>query len=170
MAISELISSEEAKISINISNLGVFNNRIIEKLKNALKDYKIAERLIIEITETSLNENFAKIAEFANVLQDLGCKVAVDDFGGGVTSFKQLREIKFDIIKIDGSFVRDITTSTYSRLVVELIVKLAKTIGAKTVAEWVETGEGAKLLLEMGVDFMQGHFFSPAQDFRSWNK
>jgi EAL domain-containing protein (putative c-di-GMP-specific phosphodiesterase class I) len=170
MAVEELIVSKDVSISVNISNLGILNDDLLKKIQYVVQKHDIASRLIIEITETSINENFDKISCFVNTVQDLGCRVAVDDFGVGVTSFKQLREIKFDIIKIDGSFIKDIATSIYNKLVVDLIVKLSKEIGAKTVAECVENGAEAKLLLDMGIDCMQGHFFSPAQNFRSWSR
>ena len=105
-----------------------------------------------------------------DTVRALGIRVALDDFGVGNRSFKQLYTIKFDIIKIDGSFIKDIATNPYHRFITEMVVKLSKDTGAKAVAEFVENGEVAKILIDLGVDFMQGNFFSSAQNFRSWHK
>ena len=170
MAEEELRSSEGIDISVNISNIGLLNESLLEKIVKVFKNNEGAKRLIIEVTETSENEDLAKTLHFVDTVRALGIRVALDDFGVGATSFKQLCTIKFDIIKIDGSFIKDIATNPYHRFITEIVVKLSKETGAKAVAEFVENGEVAKILMDLGVDFMQGNFFSPAQNFRSWNK
>jgi EAL domain-containing protein (putative c-di-GMP-specific phosphodiesterase class I) len=170
MAALELASAKDLKLSVNISYIGLLDDRLLEDAKLLLKDYNIASRLIIEITETSVNEDLKRTSEFVNVMRGLGCKIAIDDFGAGSTSFSQLKQIRFDILKIDGSLIRDIANNPYNRFLVEMLVKVAEEVGAKTVAEFVENGAIAKFLLDSKVDFMQGNFFSPAQNFRSWSK
>jgi len=170
MAAKELESAKDLKLSVNISNVGLLDERLLEEAKIILNDYSIASRLIIEITETSVNKDFNRTSEFVNVMRNLGCKIAIDDFGAGSTSFGQLKRIRFDILKIDGSLIRDIANNQYNRFLVEMLVKVAEEVGAKTVAEFVENGAIAKFLLDSNVDFMQGNFFSPAQNFRSWSK
>ncbi len=170
MAAKELSSAKDLKLSVNISNIGLLDDRLLVEIEEALQDYNIASRLIIEITETSVNEDFKKTSHFVNIVRNLGCKIAIDDFGAGSTSFGQLKRIRFDILKIDGSLIRDIDNNPYNRFLVELLVKIAEEVGAKTVAEFVENGSTAKFLLDSKVDYMQGNFFSPAQNFRSWSK
>lgn len=168
MAKYELEASKDILVSVNISNIGLLDDKLLAKIMSNFKKREFAERLILEITETSLNENIEKTVHFINNIRALGIRVAIDDFGVGVRSFEQLCSMKFDVIKIDGSFIKDIATNPYNRFIVELVVKLAHETGAKTVAEFVENGTIAKYLMELNVDFMQGHFFSPAQNFRSW--
>jgi EAL domain-containing protein (putative c-di-GMP-specific phosphodiesterase class I) len=170
MAARELASAKELRLSVNISYVGLLDDRLLEDAKLLLKDYSVASRLIIEITETSVNEDFIRTSEFVEVMRGLGCKIAIDDFGAGSTSFSQLKRIRFDILKIDGSLIRDIANNPYNRFLVEMLIKVAEEVGAKTVAEFVENGAIAKFLLDSKVDFMQGNFFSPAQNFRSWSK
>lgn len=170
MAVKELKEAEDLKLSVNISNIGLLDDRLIDKMKSCLSDKKVASRLILEITETSVNNDFDRTSEFVSIARGLGCKIAIDDFGAGSSSLRQLKNIKFDILKIDGSLIRDIAINEYSRFLVEMLVKIAAEVGAKSVAEYVEDGTIAKFLLDLNVDFMQGNFFSPAQNFRSWSK
>ncbi len=165
MAATELKSFEDIEISVNISNIGLLNEVLLEKIVKLFKKNDAAKRLIVEVTETSANEDIAKTIHFIDTIRDLGIRVALDDFGVGVTSFKQLCAIKFDIIKIDGSFIKDVATNPYHRFITEMVVKLARDTGAKTVAEFVENGEIAKILMDLDVDFMQGHFFFTSSKF-----
>lgn len=170
MAAKELKDAEDLKLAVNISNIGILDDRLIKKIKSCLSNRKVASRLIIEITETTVNNDFERTQAFVSEVRKLGCKIAIDDFGAGSSSLRHLKNIKFDILKIDGSLIRDIAVNEYSRFLVEMIVKIASEVGAKTVAEFVEDGTIAKLLLDLNVDFMQGNFFSPAKNFRTWSK
>jgi EAL domain-containing protein (putative c-di-GMP-specific phosphodiesterase class I) len=99
-------------------------------------------------------------------LHQYGCKFALDDFGSGFTSFKQLLNLPIDIIKIDGSYIRDILDNNHSKFFVEALIKLAEDLGVKTVAEFVENGAIAKFLIDIKIDGMQGDFFLPASESR----
>lgn len=170
MAAKELKEAEDLKLSVNISNIGLLDERLIKKMKSCLSSKKVASRLIIEITETAVNNDFERTKAFVSEVKRMGCKIAIDDFGAGSSSLRHLKNIEFDILKIDGSLIKDITSNEYSRFLVEMIVKIAQEVGAKTVAEYVEDGTIAKLLLDLNVDYMQGNFFSPAKNFRTWSK
>ena len=85
------------------------------------------------------------------------CSFSLDDFGAGLSSFAYLKNFKVDILKIDGSFVRDITDNTISESMVAAITQVAKVMKLKTVAEYVENKETIKLITRLGVDFAQGH-------------
>ena len=166
MAINELVSDKKLNLSVNISNIGVLNKRLLERIEELLKKFNVAKRLIVEITETSLNNDFATTKNFINILHAYGCKIALDDFGSGFTSFKQLLNLPIDIIKIDGSYIRDILINNHSRLFVEALINLAEDLGIKTVAEFVENGEIAKFLIDIKIGGMQGNFFLPASENR----
>jgi len=166
MAILELARDKKISLSVNISNVGVLNHRLLKRLEALLKKYNVAKRLIIEITETSLNDDFEAIKGFIDTLHKYGCKFALDDFGSGFTSFQQLLNLPIDIIKIDGSYIRDILKNDHSRFFVETLIKLAADLGIKTVAEFVENGDIAKFLIDIKIGGMQGNFFLPASEER----
>ena len=166
MAIKELDEDAEIKLSVNISNIGVLNKRLLKRIESLFKKYEVADRLIIEITETSLNQDFATTKKFIDTLHTYGCRFALDDFGSGFTSFKQLLNLPIDIIKIDGSYIRDILKNDHNRFFVEALISLASDLGIKTVAEFVENGEIAKFLIDIKIDGMQGNFFLPASENR----
>jgi len=166
MAVNELVSSPDISLSVNISNVGVLDDHLLEFAANLLAKHNVASRMIIEITETSLNEDYNKTKIFMDKLHNYGCRFALDDFGSGFTSFRQLQNLPIDIIKIDGSYVRNITNNHHSKYFVEALIKISEDLGIKTVAEFVENGEIAKFLIDIKVDGMQGNFFSPASDNR----
>lgn len=166
MAINELVEEKDITLSVNISNIGVLNPRLLRRIEYLLKKYDVADRLILEITETSLNRDFKGTKKFIDTLHKYKCKFALDDFGSGFTSFKQLLSLPIDIIKIDGSYISDILDNDHSKFFVEALIRLADDLDIKTVAEYVENGEIAKFLMEVKIGGMQGNFFLPASDSR----
>ena len=92
----------------------------------------------------------------------MGCRVAIDDFGAGYTSFRNLQMLRVDTVKIDGAYVRGLSGSSENQIFVRTLVDLAKNFDLKTVAEWVSSDEDADLLESFGVDYFQGfHFGEP---------
>jgi EAL domain-containing protein (putative c-di-GMP-specific phosphodiesterase class I) len=170
MVIRELKQSENIIFSVNISNIGVSDRTLTDYILNLISLSGKGNRLIIEITETSMNNNYENTKKFVNEAKKLGCKIALDDFGAGYNSFNQIREFSIDILKIDGSYIKDLDTNPKNQILVETLIKTANDLGCKTAAEFVERGSIAKDLLGMGVDYMQGNFFSPAINYRSWKK
>ncbi len=166
MAIKELDDDKKIKLSVNVSNIGVLNKRLLKRMESLLKKFDVAKRLIIEITETSLNHDFVTTKKFIDTLHSYGCTFALDDFGSGFTSFKQLLNLPIDIIKIDGSYIRNILSNNHSRFFVEALINLAEDLGIKTVAEFVENGEIARFLIDIKIGGMQGNFFLPASENR----
>jgi EAL domain-containing protein (putative c-di-GMP-specific phosphodiesterase class I) len=168
LVVEELKNSPDISLAMNLSSLSIEDGEWLANAKNLLKDNDIASRLIVEITETSMQKDLNKVANFVESMQRLGCKIAIDDFGAGYTSFSQLKVVDADIIKIDGIFVRDIVDNYNSRMFVKTLIEFARGFGLETVAEFVESGDIAKVLMELGVDYMQGHYFSPAVNYRGW--
>lgn len=162
MAVKELTEDKNISLSVNISNIGVVNKKLLRKIEELLNKYDVAKRLVIEITETSLNQNFLATEKFITTLHSYGCSIALDDFGSGFTSFKQLLNLPIDIIKIDGSYIRDILANDNNKFFVKALINLANNLGIKTVAEFVENGEIAEYLTEIEIDCMQGNYFLPA--------
>lgn len=168
MVVQELIDCPTISLAFNISGIGIDNPKWIKNAKKLFRDPDIAARAIVEITETALQKDMEQASYFISSLQDMGCQVAIDDFGAGHTSFRQLKALPVDIIKIDGSFIRDIVDNADNRLFVKTLLDITKGFGLKAVAEFVETGEIAKMLMELKVDYMQGNYFCPAVNYRSW--
>lgn len=122
-----------------------------------------AERLTIEIVETQAVENVTELAQILQRIKALGVRVAIDDFGAGHTSFRNLRSLGVDMVKIDGAFVAGLAGSVDDRFFVRTLASLARHLDILTVAEWVEDEESARLLTEWGFDYLQGHFIGRAQ-------
>lgn len=165
----ELLGNKDLKLSFNISGYGVDNDNVIFKLRKYFSNQDIAKRTIVEITETALQRDLKKSAFFISSIRDLGCMVALDDFGAGNSSFQQLLTFPLDIIKIDGSYVKEIFVNKYANLFVHMVVEMASKFNLKTVAEYVESGDIAKALIDMGVDCLQGNYLSPALNNKSWD-
>jgi EAL domain-containing protein (putative c-di-GMP-specific phosphodiesterase class I) len=105
---------------------------------------------------------------FVSRVKDLGCRIAIDDFGSGFTSFRNLRKLGVDVLKIDGAFVQNLTHSNDDRSFVRSLIDLARRLDLKTVAEWVQDEESAKLLSEWGCDYLQGALVGLAAVERPW--
>jgi diguanylate cyclase (GGDEF)-like protein/PAS domain S-box-containing protein len=113
-------------------------------------------RLCFEITETEAVRNLARAVRFIERLRGFGCLVALDDFGAGMSSFGYLKNLPVDIIKIDGSFIRDIEADPMSRSIVDAITEIGHQRGLEVVAEWVGDARTIEILRALGVDYGQG--------------
>jgi diguanylate cyclase (GGDEF)-like protein/PAS domain S-box-containing protein len=114
-------------------------------------------RLVIEVTETAAIVNIERARRLAQRLHALGCRLALDDFGAGFSSFYYLKHLAFDYLKIDGEFVRHLAHDTTDQLVIEAVVNIARALGTKTVAEFVGDEGTVDLLRRLGVDYGQGY-------------
>ncbi|MCC6007745.1 MAG: EAL domain-containing protein [Rhodobacteraceae bacterium] len=152
------------RLSINMSARSIGYPRWTETLHRGLAhDPDIGERLILEITEASAMLMPDIVAVFMADLHKRGITFALDDFGAGYTAFRYLRDFYFDIVKIDGQFVRGISGNAGNQVVLQAMVGLARQFDMFTVAEAVETAEEAAFLAEIGVECVQGyHFGAPA--------
>jgi len=122
-------------------------------------DDRIAERLILEITESSAMQMPELVTTFMGELQERGITFALDDFGAGYTAFRYLREFYFDIVKIDGQFVRNVHADPNNQVLMEALISIASHFDMFTVAETVESGEEAAWLSQAGIDCLQGYFY-----------
>jgi diguanylate cyclase (GGDEF)-like protein len=146
------------RLSINVSPLTIEDTDWLPVLASHLGSRPgIAERLIIEITETAAVRYPLATQARLDAMKALGVAVAIDDFGAGHTSFKLLRSFPVDILKIDGAFIQNLARSADDRFFVRTLVDLAHHLNIATVAEWVEDEETALLLSEWGVDYLQGN-------------
>ena len=113
-------------------------------------------RVCFEITETVAVRNLSQVARFIERLRAVGCLFALDDFGAGMSSFGYLKNLPVDIIKIDGSFIRDLLTDPMSHAIVRAVTDIGHERGASVVAEWVTSEEVVQALVAIGVDYGQG--------------
>jgi diguanylate cyclase (GGDEF)-like protein len=144
--------------NVNISGRSVANSELVEVVDEALKKTGVdPSRLVFELTETAAIANIADAKSFAEQLRARGCQFALDDFGTGFGSFYYLKHIPFDYLKIDGDFIRGFASNAVDTLVVESIVRIARGLGKKTVAEFVGSLDIARQLQESGVDYAQGY-------------
>jgi EAL domain-containing protein (putative c-di-GMP-specific phosphodiesterase class I) len=150
----------DLRLSVNMSARSIGYGRWSYILEKGIReDPTIAERLILEITESSAILVPELVVNFMNKLQKKGISFALDDFGSGYTSFQYLKEFYFDILKIDGQFIRGIAQNADNQIIARSMATLAKDFDMVSVAESVETAEDAMFLQQMGMDCLQGYFF-----------
>ena len=157
LVVVELADAPDARLSLNISPATTMDPdwwASIESLMRA--NPGVAERLIVEITETVAIQDLDDVRGFVMRLKNLGSRIAIDDFGAGYTSFRNLRKLGVDIVKVDGAFVQNIARSSDDRSFVQTLIDLAHRLNIQTVAEWVQDEESAKLLQGWGCDYIQG--------------
>ena len=169
LVVNELTEAPELVASVNVSPASTIDPDWWTGLGALLRaNRRAAERLIIEITETAAIDNVDDARGFVTRVKDLGCRIAIDDFGAGHTSFRNLRKLGVDIVKIDGAFVRNIAKSNDDRAFAHTLIDLAHRLGLKTVAEWVQDETAAALLVEWGCDFLQGALIGLGKAKRPW--
>lgn len=149
----------EFKISVNITAHSL-NWEIEEYVVQKLKEYQVpATQLWLEITEQDMLMNSDMVVKKVNQLKEAGHKLLIDDFGMGHTSLIYLQSEYFDVVKLDGSLVRDIIEKSTNQKIVASVIELAKKLNVKVVAEYVETNEQCQMLKDLGCDWYQGYLF-----------
>jgi len=151
-------------ICVNLSGGSLNDEQFIEDIFELLGRYRsVAHLLCLEITESVALHDLENTQRFIARAHDLGAKIALDDFGAGHTSFKYLKELSVDALKIDGAFVRTMCEHPADTAIVEAIVALAHNLGMRSIAEWVEDVETLRALKEIGVDYVQGFAIAKPQ-------
>jgi EAL domain-containing protein (putative c-di-GMP-specific phosphodiesterase class I) len=169
LVISELVAAPTLNASLNVSPDSLTDPDWWSLLGAQLRAHPgVAQRLILEITETAAIQNIDETAGFVTRAKDFGCRIAIDDFGAGYTSFRNLRRLGVDIIKIDGAFVQNLPRSEDDRVFVRTLIELGRSLGLSTVAEWVQDDEAAAVLAEWGCDYLQGDLIARAKIERPW--
>jgi diguanylate cyclase (GGDEF)-like protein len=171
LVVTELAAAPGLMASVNVSPASTVDPDWWSGLGAMLRaNSSAAARLIIEITETAAIHDVDDARGFVTRVKDLGCRIAIDVFGAGHTSFRNLRKLGVDIVKIDGAFVQNIVKSSDDRAFVQSLVDLSRRLGLKTVAEWVQDEEAARLLADWGCDYLQGALLGLASEARPWLK
>jgi diguanylate cyclase (GGDEF)-like protein len=151
--------------TLNISGASLNDARFVEDAFAMIADHPLAvSKLCFEITESVALHDIGSTRNFVERLRRCGAKLALDDFGAGYTSFNYLKEIPADLIKIDGSFVRDINRNPANYAITRMIVDLTHELGMESIAEWAETPDTIKALIGLGVDYGQGYGLARPMD------
>lgn len=154
--------------SLNLSGSSINDDEFLRFLEEAVVSHPIPpQSLLFEITETVALLNIEKTKRFICRLQELGCQFALDDFGTGMASLGYLKELPLNFVKIDGLFVRDLTTNSVSEAIVSAIVQIAQAKGTETIAEFVENAAILERLETLGVDYAQGFYLGKPKPI-SW--
>jgi diguanylate cyclase (GGDEF)-like protein len=160
-------AGEPVSLHMNISGATMTDVSVLEFIERRLDEGDADPgRCTFEITQSVPVEDYEAAAGFADRLTEFGCEVAIDDYGAGFGPFRYLQRFPFDVIKIDGAFVRDLPRNDADQLTVKAIVQIARGLGKRTIAEFVEDEETAGLLREYGVDMAQGYHLGPPVDAR----
>jgi EAL domain-containing protein (putative c-di-GMP-specific phosphodiesterase class I) len=145
-------------LQINLSGRSVGDPRLIVEVEALIQRYGVnPEQLTFEITETALIGNLSEARHFADRVRDLGCELALDDFGSGYASFRYLRLFPIDLVKIDGDYVVDLVDNPQDQVLVRALVQVCQAYGIHTVAEFVQDEPTLRMLREFGVDYVQGY-------------
>ncbi len=148
-------------ISVNISRIDLFDEKIVETIEKIVKDNNIKpSNLLLEITESAYNNETDQIVEIINKLRDLGFKIEIDDFGSGYSSLNTLATLTFDFLKLDMKFVQDMFKNDKTLKMIGIVSDIAKYLNVKLIAEGVETKEQLNKLKELKYDVIQGYYFS----------
>jgi diguanylate cyclase (GGDEF)-like protein len=169
LVIAELATSPDVVLSLNISPDTTMDPDWWGTIESVMRAHPgIGERMIVEITETVAIQDVDDLRSFVTRLKNFGSRIAIDDFGAGYTSFRNLRKLGVDIVKIDGAFVQNIVRSADDRAFVQTLIDLARRLELKTVAEWVQDEEAATMLRDWGCDYIQGRLIGLATGARPW--
>lgn len=169
LGLQALAQEPGLRLSVNMSARSIGYPPWLATLERGLRgDPTIAERLILEITESSAMLMPDLVSTFMADMQGRGICFALDDFGAGFTAFRYFREFYFDIVKIDGQFIRGIAASPDNQVLAQALVSIARHFDMFTVAESVETAEDARYLIEIGVDCLQGFYYGVPSTELPW--
>jgi EAL domain-containing protein (putative c-di-GMP-specific phosphodiesterase class I) len=171
LVVDEMLTTPSLQASVNVSVGSTTDANWWSGLASLLHAHpSVAERLVVEITESAAIDNIDETRGFVARVKDLGCRIAIDDFGAGYTSFRNLRKLGVDIVKIDGSFVQHVIRSDDDRAFVRTLIDLGKRLKLVTVGEWVQNEDTARLLESWGCDYIQGALLGRATTERPWLK
>ena len=149
----------ELRLSTNLSGFAFEDDELAAYLRNLLREHGVAgDRLVLEITEQLAVRFAASTDKQVAMIRGLGCKLAIDDFGSGYSSFSYLKRLPVDYLKIDGAFIKGLTRDRVDQAMVRMVGEVARAAGIETVAEYVNSAATLELLAKFGIDYAQGYF------------
>jgi diguanylate cyclase (GGDEF)-like protein len=170
-AVAQLGRHDDLVLGVNVSGTAALDPVWLQGFVDYIRDNRdVADRLVVELTETASLHQFEENGRFVSQLREFGVKVAIDDFGAGYTSFRNLQLMHVDVVKIDGSYIKDLSANPENQVFVRTLTALAKNFNMRVVAEWVGSDEDAALLESFGVDYFQGFYFGEPLLEPAWFK
>ncbi|MEM9688381.1 MAG: EAL domain-containing protein [Pseudomonadota bacterium] len=156
--VHQALDAEDVRYWVNLSGNSVGDERFATTLLDLVRNAPLRPgTLNFEITETAVIRNIASAGRLMTELQAMGCQIALDDFGSGLSSFGYLKHLPINYLKIDGMFIKDIEKDSTNRIFVKSIIDIAHSMGIETVAEFVENDNIASIVSDLGVDYLQGY-------------
>ena len=148
------------KVNVNLSVVQLLQPDIVEVVRNTVEETGIIpQNLTLEVTESLAINDMERMKGILDRIKKIGVKIALDDFGTGYSSLNHIREIPFDLIKVDQSFIRELAEDAYSQSFIKMVAELAETIGVSICVEGVETEEQFRILQTMKVKYLQGFYY-----------
>lgn len=152
----------KTRISVNLSGNSLNDESLLDYVREQFNEFALSpEKVCFEITETAAVTDLSRAGRFINELQKLGCQLALDDFGSGLSSLRYLKALPVDFLKIDGSFIKDLDTDSGNQAIVAAVNQLAHQLGIRTIGEYAASRSIVKTLRSLGVDYAQGYALGP---------
>lgn len=165
----QLARQPDLRLAINMSARSIGYPRWMKSLRKGLmRDPTVGERLILEITESSAMLIPELVTGFMADMRRHGIGFALDDFGAGYTSFRYLRNFLFDVLKIDGQFIKDVANNPDNQVLTKSLIAISQQMDMLTIAEQVENGADAEWLTQAGIDCLQGYYFAAPTVHPPW--
>ncbi len=153
------LAGRPMQVSVNLCAASIDDQELGDRIAALLQASEVpAHLLTLELTETGALSDLGRASELSLLLRDIGCGFALDDFGAAFASLQYLKHIRFDLVKIDGEFIRNLPNSPADQLIVKAVAEMATGFGARVVAEFVDSQQTVDLLRQFGIDFGQGYF------------
>ncbi|MCR5879109.1 EAL domain-containing protein [Phenylobacterium sp. J367] len=169
-ALETLVQRPGLKLAVNVSGRTIASSDFIENATRAIAAYpKARGRLMFELTESAALEDLKVADRHLGALRDQGCEICLDDFGAGAASLAYLQQLRLDVLKIDGRYIRDLQRGGREATFVKHLVSMCQELKIRTLAEMVETEEAEAAVREAGVDYAQGWFYGAASDDLDWS-
>lgn len=166
----EDFKNKKEKVSINLSAEDIFNKNIVLFIEDEIRNYSNASNIVFEITESSNISNYKVLNSFITRISEHGVKVSIDDFGAEYSNLSHISNVDTSYIKIDGQFIKDCSTNTKNRQIIESIAEIGKKLNIETVAEYVENEEIQKIIVDIGINYSQGYLFGKPMPIDEINK
>lgn len=157
-------SKSPSSFSINLSYQDILNPKITLFIKDRIRHYGVAKRIIFEILESEGIDNYEEVSHFIQEVRNLGAKVAIDDFGSGYSNYEYLLKFQIDFIKIDGSLIKNLDNDPNARIIVQTILDFAQKLGIQTIAEYVHNQAILNDVKKLGINRSQGFFLGKPQE------
>ena len=158
LMIMQIKKYKDIVFSINLSGQSLSDSKFMGNCISQVENSKVnPNQICFEITETAMIANLSNAISSASILRDLGCKIALDDFGSGLSSFSYLKNLPVDYLKIDGSLIKDMENDPVNITMVKSIIHIGHSMGLETIAEYVENDAILNILADLKIDFVQGY-------------